>query len=159
MSGIPGEKATPGDFWYKGSYVWEAYIDDIKVGETFFYVEDLGQAKPDENLFFDFESAKLFEGDKDGASQPQKKYLSQLSQKDTRYAFIEFNFRNKVNKEYYAEFFFNFCDDDGQVKGSHNYLMFIPPNTMGRCILLLPVGEMMPRVTGLLDRIRCRYSF
>jgi len=125
-------KATPGDFWYKGSYVWEAYIDDIKVGETFFYIEDLGQAKPDENLFFDFESAKLFEGDKDGASQPQKKYLSQLSQKDTRYAFVEFNFRNKVNKDYYAEFIFNFCDDDGQVKGSHNYLLFIPPNTMGQ---------------------------
>ena len=95
-------KANPGDFWYKGSYVWEAYIDEVKVGEVFFYVEDLGQAKPDENLFFDFESAKLFEGDKDGASLPQKKYLSQLSQKDTRYAFVEFNFRNKTTKDYYA---------------------------------------------------------
>ena len=125
-------KANPGDFWYKGSYVWEAYIDEVKVGEVFFYVEDLGQAKPDENLFFDFESAKLFEGDKDGASLPQKKYLSQLSQKDTRYAFVEFNFRNKSTKDYYAEFIFNFLDDDGQVKGTHNYVMYIQPNTMGQ---------------------------
>ena len=125
-------KANPGDFWYKGSYVWEAYIDEVKVGEVFFYVEDVGQAKPDENLFFDFESAKLFEGDKDGASQPQKKYLSQLSQKDTRYAFVEFNFRNKVTKDYYVEFFFNFLDDDGQLKGTHNYVLYIQPNTMGQ---------------------------
>jgi SpoVK/Ycf46/Vps4 family AAA+-type ATPase len=125
-------KGTPGDYWYKGSYVWEAYIDDVKVGEAFFYVEDVGQKKPGENLFFDFESARLFEGDKDGASLPQKKYLSQLSQKETRYVFVEFNFRNKVNKDYYTEFIFNFCNDDGQLKGSHNYILFIPANTMGQ---------------------------
>ena len=125
-------KPNPGDYWNKGNYVWEGYIDDVKVGEIFFYIEDLGQAKPGENLFFDFDSARLFEGDKEGASQPQKKYLSKLSQKETRFAFVEFNFRNKVAKDYYAEFLFNFCDEDGQLKGSHNYLMFIQPNTQGQ---------------------------
>jgi len=125
-------KPNPGDYWFKGNYVWEGYIDDVKVGEVFFYVEDLGLAKPGENLFFDFDSAKLFEGDKDGASLPQKKYLSRLSQKDTRFAFIEFNFKNKTIKEYYAEFIFNFCDEDGQLKGTHNYVMFVPANTQGQ---------------------------
>ncbi len=125
-------KPTPGDFWFKGNYVWEGYIDDVKVGEVFFYVEDLGQAKPGENLFFDFDSARLFEGDKDGASQPQKKYLSKLSQKETRFAFVEFNFKNKTAKDYYAEFIFNFCDEDGQLKGNHNYVMYIQPNTLGQ---------------------------
>jgi len=125
-------KPNPGDYWLKGNYVWEGYIDDVKVGEVFFYVEDLGQAQPGQNLFFDFDSARLFEGDRDGASLPQKKYLSKLSQKETRFAFIEFNFKNKVAKDYYAEFIFNFCDDDGQLKGSHNYVMYIQPNSQGQ---------------------------
>ena len=79
-----------------------------KIGEAKFYVEDVGQSKENENLFFDVESIKFFEGDANAASLPEKKYLSKFSQKDTRYLWGEFVFKNKVNSDYYAEVFFNF---------------------------------------------------
>src|SRR5882762_2759026 len=28
--------ATPGVYWLKGNYIWEAYVDDVKVGEAKF---------------------------------------------------------------------------------------------------------------------------
>jgi hypothetical protein len=46
-------QSTYGTFWLKGVYVWEGYIDEVKVGETTFYVEDVGAARKGENLFFD----------------------------------------------------------------------------------------------------------
>ncbi len=124
--------ATPGIYWMKGTYVWEAYIDDVKIGETTFYVEDVGQGKEGENLYFDVESLRFFEGDGQGSSVPQKNYLIQYSQKDTRFVWGEFNFRNKAVKDYYIECIYNFYDDDRQLKASHNYLTYVPANTSGQ---------------------------
>src|SRR6478735_8739889 len=59
---------TPGAYWLKGSYVWEAYVDGIKIGEAKFYIEDLGPSRPGENLFFDIEYIRLFEGDTQASS-------------------------------------------------------------------------------------------
>ena len=130
--------ATPGAYWLRGNYVWEAYIDDVKIGEARFYVEDIGVAKEGENLFFDIEHIKLFEGDVQAASLPQKKYLTKFSQKDTRYIWGEFCFKNKTTSDYYAELFFNFCDDAGQLKGRSTRLVYIPPNTSGQIYNIYP---------------------
>ncbi len=130
--------ASPGAYWLKGNYVWEAYVDEVKIGEGKFYVEDVGQSKENENLFFDVESIKFFEGDANAASLPEKKYLSKFSQKDTRYLWGEFVFKNKVNSDYYAEVFFNFSDDAGQPKARTSRFMYIPPNTAGQSFTLYP---------------------
>lgn len=130
--------ATPGAYWLKGNYVWEAYIDEVKIGESKFYVEDVGQSKEDENLFFDVESIKFFEGDANAAALPVKKYLTKFSQKDTRYLWGEFTFKNKVASDYYAEVFFNFSDDAGQPKARTSRFMYIPPNTAGQIYTLYP---------------------
>jgi AAA+ superfamily predicted ATPase len=130
--------ATPGAYWLKGTYVWEAYIDEVKIGEAKFYVEDVGQSKENENLFFDVESIKFFEGDANAALLPDKKYLSKFSQKDTRYLWGEFVFKNKVASDYYAEVFFNFSDDAGQSKARTSRFMYIPPNTAGQSFTLYP---------------------
>jgi len=124
--------ATPGIYWMKGTYVWEAYIDDVKIGETTFYVEDVGQAKEGENLYFDMDSLRFFEGDGQASTLPQKTYLRQYSQKDTRFVWGEFNFKNKSAKDYYIEFIYNFYDDDRQLKASHNYVSYVPVNTIGQ---------------------------
>ncbi|HJW28536.1 MAG TPA: AAA family ATPase, partial [Saprospiraceae bacterium] len=121
--------AIPGDYWRKGNYVWEGYIDDVKVGEAFFYVEDLGQAAPGENLFFDLDSIKLFEGDYNAATATDRKYVKKFNAAATRYIFGEVNYKNKVDKDYYCEFIFMFSDSDGQLRGSHSYMLYIPPNT------------------------------
>ncbi len=125
-------KPLAGDYWRKGSYTWEGYIDEVKVGEAIFYVEDVGLAAPGENLFFDVKDLKLFEGDKVGSAAPQKKYVKKFSQKDTRYVWGEFTFTNKSEKDYYVETMFGFFDKDGLPKGSHNYVIYVAPNTVGQ---------------------------
>lgn len=129
---------TPGAFWTKGNYTWEAYIDDVKLGEGKFYIEDVGVSKPGENLFFDIEYIKLFEGDAQAQNQPDKKYLNKFSFKDTRYVWGEFCLRNKTNSDYYAEVIFNFFNDAGQAKGRSSRLIFIPQNTSGQQYFLYP---------------------
>lgn len=130
--------ANAGTYWLRGNYVWEAYIDEVKVGEAKFFVEDIGVAKPGENLFFEIESIKLFEGDAQGWSVPQKKYLTKFSQKDTRYVWGEFTFKNKSTSDYYAEIFFNFSDDAGQLKGRSTRLIYVQPNTAGQLYTVYP---------------------
>jgi AAA+ superfamily predicted ATPase len=123
---------TPGAYWQKGVYVWEAYIDEVKVGESKFYIEDLGQSQPGENLFFDIESIKVFEGDGQASTLPSKRYLKKFSQKETRFVWGEFGFKNKSPKDYNAEVFFNFYDKAGQLKGSYAQLIYVPVNTANK---------------------------
>ncbi|MCK6616415.1 MAG: AAA family ATPase [Cyclobacteriaceae bacterium] len=130
--------ATPGAYWLRGNYAWEAYLNGILVGEAKFFVEDLGPSAPGENRFFDIEHIKLFEGDAQASTQPEKKYLTRFSQKDTRYIWGEFCFKNKTQADYYAELFFNFCDDAGQLKGRSTRLVYIPANTAGQVYNLYP---------------------
>jgi len=125
-------QAIPGQYWRKGSYVWEGYIDDVKIGEAVFYIEDLGVELKEENLYFDIQTIRLFEGDAQASTLPDKKYVKKFSQKDTRYVWGEVSFRNKTAKDYYAEFIFNYTDSDGLLKGSHNYLSYVQPNTVGQ---------------------------
>jgi AAA+ superfamily predicted ATPase len=130
--------AQSGAYWMKGNYSWEAYIDDVKVGEAKFYVEDVGIAKPGENLYFDIEHIKLFEGDGQASSQQQRKYLSKFSRKDTRYVWGEFAFKNKTASDYYAELTFNFFNDAGQPKGKSTRLIFVSQNTAGQLYYAYP---------------------
>jgi AAA+ superfamily predicted ATPase len=127
-----------GAYWLRGDYVWEGYIDGVKVGESKFYVEDMGVAKEGENLFFDIDSIKLFEGAGQAHLDATKKYLTKFKQADTRYVWCEFKLKNKTPKDYYAEIFFNFYNDAGQLKGTHSYLQFIALNTQGQVYTLFP---------------------
>ena len=131
-------KAEPGAYWLKGNYIWEAYIDDVKIGESKFYIEDIGQAKEGENLFFDIESIKLFEGDGQADAVQERKYYMKFSQKDTRNVWAEFCFKNKTASDYYAEVFFNFYDDAGEMKGRSIRLIYVKPNTAGEIYTLYP---------------------
>lgn len=124
---------APGAYWLKGTYVWEGYIDDTKIGETTFYIDDIGQAfNAGDNPFFDIESVRLYEGDYQGSQQPLKKYVKKFSQKETRYIWGEFNFKNKTPKDFYAEITFNFYDADGLPKGGQSHIAYVPPDTVGQ---------------------------
>lgn len=131
-------QATAGTYWFKGDYVWEAYIDEVKVGESKFHIEDLGSSKPGENLFFDIDSIKLFEGDGQAYLLPDKKYLSKFSQVQTRYVWSEFKFKNKSTAGYYAEIFFNFYDKAGLPKGSNAMLTYVTANTANQVYTIYP---------------------
>lgn len=124
--------ATPGAYWLRGDYVWEGYIDEVKVSEGKFYIEDVGQVKAGENPFFDIESLKLYEGDGQASGLPEKKYLKTFSQKDARYIWGELTFKNKTVKDFFAELFFNFYDKVGRLKGVNSYLAYANTNTAGK---------------------------
>ncbi len=130
--------ATLGAFWLRGDYVWEGYIDEVKVGESKFYIEDVGPTKEGENLYFDIESINLFEGDSKASSAPEKKYGTQFSLRETRFVWCEFKFKNKHPKDYFAEIFFNFYNDAGQLKGSHAYLPYVTANSAGQVQTIFP---------------------
>lgn len=130
--------ATAGAYWMKGNYIWEAFIDGVKIGEAKFFVEDVGIAKPGENLYFDIVHVKLFEGDGQATTQQQKKYLKKFNQKETRYVWGEFCFKNKTASDYYVELIFNFFDDAGQPKGKSVRLIYIQPNTAGQLYYSYP---------------------
>jgi hypothetical protein len=127
-----------GSYWLRGDYIWEAYIDDVKVGESKFHIEDVGKANEGENLFFDIEDIKLFEGDSQAYQSPGKKYLKKFKQAEARYVWVEFQFKSKTAKDFYAEIFFNFYNDAGQLKGSHDYLVYVKPNTEGLVYTIYP---------------------
>ncbi|MBN8575305.1 MAG: AAA family ATPase [Cytophagales bacterium] len=131
-------QSTYGTFWFKGVYVWEGYIDEVLVGETTFHVEDVGAARKGENLFFDLEAIKLFEGDGKASVQETKRYLKTFSQRETRYVWSEFRFKNKVHSDYYTELFFNFYDKAGLLKGSSSYITYVAANTPGQVYTLYP---------------------
>ncbi len=130
--------SEPGAYWMRGNYLWEAYLDGVLVGEARFYVEDLGPAAPGENRFFEVQHIKLFEGDASAHAAATKKYLTKFSAQDTRYIWGEFCFKNKTNTDYYAEFFFNYCDDAGHLKGRSTRLIYIPANTAGQLFYVYP---------------------
>lgn len=130
--------ATPGAYWFRGDYVWEGYIDEVKAGESKFYVEDVGPSKEGENLYFDIESINLFEGDSKASSAPEKKYGMQFSLSETRFVWCEFKFKNKHPKDYFAEIFFNFYNDAGQLKGCHAYLSYVTANSAGQVQTIFP---------------------
>lgn len=128
----------PGAYWMKGDYQWEGYINDVKVGESKFHIEDVGPPRENENLYFDIESIKMFEGNGQESQNPNKKYLTKFKQSDTRYVWCEFQFKTKTDKDYYVEIFFNFYNDAGQLKGSHAYVHFVPANTFGQVQTIYP---------------------
>jgi hypothetical protein len=130
--------ATAGAYWFRGDYIWEAYIDEVKIGEAKFHVEDVGAVKAHDNPYFEIVSIKMFEGDGQASSLPQKKYLSKFSKNETRYVWGEFNFKNKTQKDYYAELFFNFYDDALQPKGKNSLMKYVVANTQGQIYTLYP---------------------
>ncbi len=119
---------TAGTFWVRGDYEWEAYINNEKISTKRFYVEEGGLVTAHENPYFEIESVKLYHGAYEGVSQDQRKYMVGFDTTQTQYVFVEFNCKNLQPKSWYAELFFNFYNDAGQLKGYTTELRYVGPN-------------------------------
>ena len=119
---------TAGTFWVRGDYEWEAYINNEKISTKRFYVEEGGLVTAHENPYFEIESVKLYHGAYEGVSQDQRKYMIGFDTAQTQYVFVEFNCKNLQPKSWYAELFFNFYNDAGQLKGYTTELRYVGPN-------------------------------
>ncbi|MBC8111324.1 MAG: AAA family ATPase, partial [Verrucomicrobia bacterium] len=120
--------STPGAFWKRGDYDWEASIDGTLVATHRFHVEDGGLVSNDHNPYFNLKTVKLYEGPYDGIAEDQRKYHTVYDGENTRYIFAEFNLENSQNSYWFCELFFNFYNDAGQLKGTTSNLVLVAPD-------------------------------
>ena len=111
---------TPGIYWKKGIYRWEAWIDNVFVAEKLFYIEEQGVVTDTVNPYFNLTQVRLYEGPDSNVPKKDRKYVSAFSANDTRYVWVELTCDNlvKTNQSWQCEFFFNFKTHSGQLKGS-----------------------------------------
>jgi SpoVK/Ycf46/Vps4 family AAA+-type ATPase len=110
--------ATLGTFWKKGTYKWQAFIDDVMVGEQIFYINDIGLVSNNSNPYLKLDFIKLYSSNIDGWKEENRKYLHTFSREKTKYVWAEIQFKNLTNLDYHYELYLNFYDDSGQPKAS-----------------------------------------
>ncbi|PIY11740.1 MAG: AAA family ATPase [Flexibacter sp. CG_4_10_14_3_um_filter_32_15] len=106
-----------GTFWTRGDYVWEAYIDGEIFGTKHFYIESGGPVNSQNNPYFEMQTIKLYEGTQDGVEEENRVYHKQFSAAETRYIWVEFNFENLQEDDFYCELTFNIYNETRQLKG------------------------------------------
>ncbi len=118
---------NPGNYWKKGVYRWEAWIDGVFVAERLFYIIDLGVVSDTVNPFFNITKIKLFEGPDTLLDKPQRKYYSVFGSEETRYVWLELEMENIISEVpiWPCELNFLFHTHTGQLKGSIDKLLFV----------------------------------
>lgn len=124
--------ATPGSFWYRGDFLWEASIDGEVIGSQKFHVEDVGLVTAADNPYFSVESLKLYQGGFDRIEESQRMYLKKFKRDETAYIWAEFKYKNKTDKDYFAEISINYYDDAGQPKSTVTTVDYIGTGTAGQ---------------------------
>jgi len=114
-----------GTFWKEGEYYWEAYIDGAKVGIRNFFIQDAGQVTPLDNPYLDVQGARLYEGSNADGALGSPTYFVEFHDQETRFIWVEFAAKNKLNKHWKAELIFNFYNDARQLKGRTEELINI----------------------------------
>lgn len=118
---------NPGNYWKKGTYRWEAWMDGILVAERLFYIIDLGIVTETVNPFCSIAKIRLYEGPEGNVEKSERKYYSVFSAEHTRYVWIEIEFDNIINEVpvWPCELQFYFNTHIGQLKGSVDKLVFV----------------------------------
>ncbi len=124
--------ATPGAYWTRGDYQWEASIDGEVVGTQNFYVEDIGLVTSEKNPYFTVESLKLYAGGFDRIDEANRKYVKKFKRDETCYVWAEFKYKNIATEGHFVEFYMNFYDDAGQPKASIIKSEYLAADTNGQ---------------------------
>ncbi|MDA9773798.1 AAA family ATPase [Saprospiraceae bacterium] len=110
-----------GVFWKRGTYYWEAYINNELVGTKYFYVIDSLQAE-EENLL-ELKSLQLYEGQYDDVIEEERQYMKAFNSEESRYVYLELAFKNLFPKEpWQTEIFAKFYNENRELKGQVNRL-------------------------------------
>ncbi len=110
---------TEGSFWKRGTYYWEAWVEDEKVATKYFYIEDAGKdALPGMNPYVEVQSLKLYEGPYDDVNEDDRIYYKRFSSEETRYIYVEITLLNlNITKSWQCELFTKFYNDARELKG------------------------------------------
>ena len=116
-----------GTFWKKGTYYWEAWIDEEKVATKYFYVEESGGHPKDLiNNYLKLTSLKLYEGQYDDVNKDDRKYLKTFSSNETSYVYSELIFDNhKTEVDWHCELFVKFYNNARELKGQSTKLVTV----------------------------------
>jgi SpoVK/Ycf46/Vps4 family AAA+-type ATPase len=108
-----------GTFWKKGTYYWEAYINEEKVATKYFYVEDGGEEDEYGNRrYIGLKTLRLYEGQYDDVGQDDRKYYKVFSSADTRYIYAETMLSNlNAHESWQCELFTKFYNEARELKG------------------------------------------
>lgn len=107
-----------GIFWKKGTYFWEAWIDETKICSKYFYIEDGGRMPNDDNPYCDLLSMRLYEGPYEDVLEFERKYLIKFQAEETRYVYLDILMANKMpNKAWQQEVFVRFHNSARELKG------------------------------------------
>ncbi|MEY3367698.1 MAG: hypothetical protein RI973_853 [Bacteroidota bacterium] len=108
-----------GAFWKKGTYLWEAFIEEEKVASKYFYVEDAGtDGFSKGNPFIQLQSFKLYEGPYDDVMEEDRTYYQSFNGPDTRYIYAEIILKNiHPEKHWQCELFVKYYNDARELKG------------------------------------------
>ena len=108
-----------GAFWKKGSYYWEAWVEEEKVATKYFYVEDTGmELTHDINPYLAIESVQLYEGPYEDVTQIEKSYYSAFDSEESRYIYVDLVMNNmNLNRVWQCEMFIKFYNDAHELKG------------------------------------------
>lgn len=121
---------SPGSFWRKGTYKWEAWIDGQIVSEKQFHIVDIGRVTETVNPYFQITGVRLYEGPDGNIPKADRHYLSMFDAKETRYVWLEMIGKNLVkDPEHWPcelQFFFN--TNTGQLKGTIEKLIHVNQN-------------------------------
>jgi len=129
-----------GTFWKKGTYYWDAFIDDHKIGTKYFYViEPTDDTLDDGELdwlnvgpaqkYFDLKTVRMYEGPYDDVLEADRIYLKEFSLKETRYIYVELTFKNlQPSEEWHLELFTRFQNEARELKGQIVRLQQIKKN-------------------------------
>ncbi len=108
-----------GTFWKKGTYYWEAYVNDEKVATKYFYVEDGGEEDEYGNRrYIGLKSLRLYEGQYDDVGQDDRNYYRVFSAADTQYIYAETTLANlNADESWQCELFTKFYNEARELKG------------------------------------------
>ncbi len=107
-----------GRFWKRGTYFWEAWVDGIKVGVKYFYVEYAEPLNKDANPYFEVTSIKLYEGDYEDVQVDERDYYNVFSADETRYIYAEMVLKNlNIKRDWQCELVVRFINEVHELKG------------------------------------------
>ena len=108
-----------GQFWKKGTYYWEAWVEGEKVATKYFYVEDAGKLEvSNQNAYLEIQSLRLYEGPYDDVAEEDRNYFRKFSSEETRYIYVEMVLRNlHPTKSWQCELFTKFYNFARELKG------------------------------------------
>lgn len=106
-------------FWKKGTYYWEAWVNDHREASKYFYIEDAGEPIcSDFNPYLELKSLRLYEGPFDDLPIEQRNYYKTFSCEETRYIYGEFVFKNlNEDHKWQCELFAKFYNGARELKG------------------------------------------